>query len=95
MTAEQVQFVIENSRWIFAKTYANTAPHEYTLLQDADKDTFDAFVKHINSNLVKEPFYRTWFYYCYIGEYKYWTMEKVGEQCTLINRAKIENVYIN
>ncbi len=93
MTQEQAIEIINTSKWIFAKTYANTAPHEYTLLRDADQDTFDAFVAYINSNLVRERFYRTWFYYCYIGEYKYWTMEKPGDQCELINRAKIENVY--
>jgi hypothetical protein len=93
MNLEQAKIYIESANWIFAKSYANTAPHEYNLLQDSDLDSFNAFCQFVNSNLVREPFYKTWFYYCYIGEYKYWTMEKVGEQPRLINRARIENKY--
>jgi len=93
MNLEQSSIYIESANWIVAKSYADTAPHQYNLLQDSDLDSFNAFCGFVNSHLVREPFYKTWFYYCYIGEYKYWTMEKVGEQPRLINRARIENKY--
>lgn len=39
---------VKQSRWIFAKTYAKTAPHEYTLRREfIEKDVWDTTVLYI------------------------------------------------
>jgi hypothetical protein len=94
MTEQEIEKFINNTQWIFAKTYANTTPHEYCLFDKSqDKEEYNRFVAHMKSNLVKEKFFSTFFSYFYFGEYKYWTMEKVGEQPILINRANKDITY--
>jgi lipocalin len=94
MTEQEVSDFISNTTWIFAKTYANTSPHEYCLFNKCrDKDGFNRFVANIKKNGVKERFYSTFFTYFHHGDYKYWTMEKEGEQAILINRALKKYTY--
>jgi hypothetical protein len=92
----EIEQFITSSEWIFAKTYAKTTPHEYTLFEKSyDKQIYNRFVAHMKLNLVTEPFFRSFFDYFYWGNYKYWTMEQSGEQPILINRALKTNVYDN
>jgi hypothetical protein len=94
MNEIEIESFIKNNNWIFAKTYAKSTPHEYCLLDKTpDEEEYNRFVAHLKKNLVKEPFYRTFFYYFHFGDYKYWTMEKIGEQPILINRALKVNIY--
>ena len=94
MIDTEIQQFIDNNEWIFAKTYAKTKPHEYCLFnRSLDREEYNRFVAHMKQNLVKERFFSTHFNYFYFGEYKYWTMEKVGEQPILINRALREVTY--
>jgi len=94
MTEQEIQDFINKNEWIFAKTYADTTPHEYCLFERTiDKEEYNRFVAHMKQNLVKEKFFRTFFTYFYYGEHKYWTMEREGRQPTLINRASKDITY--
>ena len=46
---EQIKF-IEDSEWIFAKTYAETWPHEYIVQERVDNDLFLALAEHIDTH---------------------------------------------
>jgi len=45
---EQIKF-IEDSEWIFAKTYAETWPHEYIVQERVDNDLFLALAEHYHA----------------------------------------------
>lgn len=79
---------IAKSKWIFAKTYAEKAPHEYTLRKDHSKKEFEDAVVFIRENGQTELFWRKEFIYYYEGEYKYWTYGDPVSETILINRAK-------
>ncbi len=90
MDLEQIKKFIAGVEWIFAKTYAKTAPHEYIVrdnLSDNDKIFFDKFAKIIERQGYVKKFYNTEFKYLNIGEKRYWHMGEV------INRDDIKNEY--
>jgi hypothetical protein len=96
MTNEQIENFIATNKWIFAKSYAKTTPHEYCLFKyTPNKTEFNDFVFYMKGNLTKERFFSVYFSYFYFGDYKYWTMEKPGEQAILINRAPKNKSYDN
>ncbi|MBT6690857.1 hypothetical protein HOB10_00785 [Candidatus Parcubacteria bacterium] len=72
--------------WIFAKTYAKIAPHEY-IVKENELELFDEYKIKISKSGKEEEFtlhgkmdiYR----YYYEGDYKYWIMGNI------LNRAKI------
>ena len=82
---------IAERRWQFAETYAETAPHEYTVRDwehgKAPQDRFDRFVHLIRQYGVTEKFWGKPHAYLYIGDWKYWTMGAPVDETTVINRA--------
>ena len=44
---EDIKEFINNTEWIFAKTYAKTWPHHYILRRKVDEKLFVKMVKHI------------------------------------------------
>ena len=80
---------VQKQKWTFAKTYANTAPHEY-FLEKENEQLFKRLKKHIKQYGKKEWFLfngKRWEYtYLYLGDYRYWA---IGE---VMNRTKIKNV---
>lgn len=78
--------------WHFAKTLAHI-PHHYTRRREWGKeDDFTWICEYINRNAKQESFKETGNYvynYLYLGDYKYWVMErdKRPSQQILINRA--------
>jgi hypothetical protein len=73
--------------WIFAKTYAKIAPHEY-IVKENEPELFDEYKKKIDLSGKEESFTlheKTNIYrYYYEGNYKYWIIENI------LNRAKIK-----
>ena len=74
-------------KWIFAKTYAKTAPHEY-VLQEKEPELFERIKKMIKNHGVWEDFampgekpYR--YKYWYRGRYRYWIIENI------LNRTRV------
>jgi len=47
MDIDRLRAFIKANTWIFAKTYAKTAPHEYTVKNPKDTKEFNFFVKKI------------------------------------------------
>jgi hypothetical protein len=88
---QQFRNFVEKFNWIFAKTYANTAPHEYIVLQKVGleyKDEFIKIAKFIREKGFKAYYYSRLGYYYYIDDNYYWTMDEDVNDTDLINRAK-------
>lgn len=86
---ERLEKFIKVNPWRFAKTYANTAPHEYVVLghlSEAMRKEFRWFESCITKFGTKMPYYRTFFIYLYIGKYKYWIDGGYNGE-TILNRA--------
>lgn len=84
---EKLKIFIENQNWIFAKTYADTYPHEYIVQERVDNDLYMQLAEFIDKNGYKEYFYeKEQIYYDYKG-FTYWHMENI------INRCVIEDTY--
>ncbi|MFC1792717.1 hypothetical protein ACFL3Q_03930 [Planctomycetota bacterium] len=89
----KIKIFIDSANWIFAKTYAKTAPHEYAVRGDAPdlEDNFIYFVNFISMHGYEERFWSKVHTYYNIGEYKYWTMGNPIDETTIINRAVINS----
>lgn len=85
---------VADSRWRFAKTYVESYPHEYTLLEGSDPSIFARAVRCIERHGVLEAFWRTSRKYLHVGGRKYWHMEDLVANPkaapTLINRSWLD-----
>jgi len=91
--SEELKDFIKNSKWIYAKTYAATWPHDYILRDRVDEDLFIQMVKHIRRFGYKGPFYKKKYTYFEEDGYVYWIMGAPIEETTGINRYTKENTY--
>ena len=83
MTAlsNDIKMFIENTTWVFAKTYAKTWPHEYIVQEKVDNDLFIELAKHIDTHGHEEYFYiKQMTYFDYYG-HVYWHMENIINRC--------------
>jgi hypothetical protein len=78
---EQIKF-IEDSEWIFAKTYAKTWPHEYIVQERVDNDLFLALAEHIDTHGYEGSFYDTKQIYWDYNGLTYWHMGNIINRCT-------------
>lgn len=93
MNDKEIKDFIENNHWFFAKTYAETLPHEYCLAHLCKKD-FENFVNHIHKNGKKVVFFKKEYIYFERDGYYYFTYQNYYDdikKCKLINRAKIDD----
>ena len=73
-----VERIIRSENWRFAKTYANSNPHEYIVRSKCTNvDFFDLLCEYIKNNGHLEYFYNHRGTYVSIGEYTYWQMGDV------------------
>lgn len=98
MTDDEIRLkkFIDGNKWIFAKTYAKTAPHEYVVYDKLNTDMqkeYDWFVKQIEEKGVDEKFYQTTFRYLYVGDMKYWVHGFGVEDRGILNRDPAANKY--
>jgi hypothetical protein len=82
-TIQELEKEIAEQKWIFAKTYAKTAPHEY-IVKKSSPEFFDKMCRLIDS----EGYNARWrdgkeYKYLKIGTYKYWHFD------IILNREKI------
>ena len=95
---ERARQLLEGNVWHFAKTLSHM-PHYYTRRREWEKsEDFTWICEFINENAVQETFKLTGGYvynYLYLGDYKYWVMErdKHPSKQILINRADPKLVY--
>lgn len=79
---------IKDSKWIFAKTFAKSFPHDYCLRENSVESEFEWAVLYIRKAGREEPFWRKVYIYLYIDGYKYWTMGSPVAETILINRVE-------
>ena len=84
---------VDNSPWIFAKTYAKTWPHEYIVREQVDEDRFVELVRHIRNHGYLGKFYVKDITYLDCSNLVYWTMGEPIEKTTVINRCRKEQSY--
>jgi hypothetical protein len=87
---------IDGNQWIFAKTYAKTAPHEYLVYDKLSAEMqkeYDWFVKQIEEKGVDEKFYQATFRYLYVGDMKYWVHGFEAKDKGILNRDPAVNKY--
>ena len=89
MTKEEVTQFFNMSKWVVAKSYAKTHPHEYIVCEvnGENRKEFETVVSYIRKNGVKERFYTMSFIYLYLDGYKYWTMGAPVKETIIINRV--------
>ena len=91
--SKELRNFVNNSKWIFAKTYAETWPHHYIVRNRVDEGLFIKMVKHIRKFGYEGPFYKKRYIYFEEDGYVYWTMGASIEETTIINRCTKENTY--
>ena len=80
MNEAEIEKFIQHQKWIFAKTYAKTAPHEYIVrdhLNKKNQQLFDSFAEFIGNNGYRKKYYSKYFTYLNIDDKKYWVMENI------------------
>ena len=85
--SDKLKNFIETQNWIFAKTYAETYPHEYIIQERVDNDLFLELAEFIENNGYEEYFYNKKQIYFDFEDFTYWHMENI------INRCVIEDTY--
>ena len=93
MFPNQLESFINQSSWVFAKTYAQTWPHEYIVKKDVCERLFIELVRYIRKNGYSGKFYQKDITYFDNSSIVYWTMGALAEETTIINRCKKENSY--
>ncbi len=78
---------INDSHWIFAKTYAETWPHEYIVQEKVDDELFLELANFIDTNGYTDYFYKKEMTYFDHNGHVYWHMENI------INRCLPKNTY--
>jgi hypothetical protein len=78
---------IKNTTWIFAKTYAQTWPHEYIVQEKVDNALFLKLADHIDKFGYEDYFYQTKQKYFEHEGHSYWHMDNI------INRCLNKNTY--
>ena|SRR5579862_505188 len=90
---EHLRQFVTSCQWTFAKTYADTWPHEYIVRKNVDEDLFIQLVLHIRVNGYEGSFYSKRITYFDEGGMVYWTMGSPVEKTTIVNRCKKEQTY--
>ena len=93
MTKKEVDKMLQELSWTFAKTYKKD-PHHWTVLKDIkkekDRKRWFKVIQFMQENSKREHWnWGKYFFYYRANGYKYWVMDKTIESTDLINRAKI------
>ena len=78
---EALQRFIAQQEWIFAKTYAETWPHEYIVKDRVDAELFAQLADHIDTHGYTESFYKTQLVYFDYGGHTYWHLGIIINRC--------------
>ena len=79
--SDNLKLFIKNTSWVFAKTYAETWPHEYIVQEQVDKMLFDKLADYIDKNGTPDYFYQKQMIYLKYDGYVYWHMENIINRC--------------
>ena len=99
---DEIKAFMKANKWIFAKTYADTWPHHYLVIDRVDnKDLFSKMAAHIRQYGYLGTFYKTPITYYEEDGMVYWTMVPPEgdpkwypvEKENIINRCPKEDTY--
>lgn len=80
---EELQRFISDQTWTFAKTYAETYPHEYIVEGRVDAELYKQLADHIDTHGYREYFYKKPVIYFDHEGYTYWHMENIINRCVV------------
>lgn len=93
MDMNEVKEFFDKQDWIFAKTYAKKAPHEY-VVRDNITGTDEEFMNVVNYIQEKGITMYFWNYpnkYIFLEGRQYWVMrDSVDDPTTVLNRCNLE-----
>ena len=84
---------VDGEQWTFARTYAQTWPHEYLVRDRVERDLFVQLVRHIREHGYEGRFYSKLFTYFDEDGLVYWTMGAPVEETIIVNRCTVEQTY--
>ena len=93
MGEQELREFINKQSWIFAKTYANKAPHEY-IVRGRINGTDEEFMRMVN--YIQEKGITMYFWdhpnkYIFVDGHQYWVMRDRGDDpATILNRCNAE-----
>lgn len=90
---DDVRAFVESASWTFAKTYADTWPHEYIVRNEENASLILALARHIFEHGIDGRFYSQVRKYHHEGGKVYWSMDSTPESTTLINRCDESQTY--
>lgn len=93
MDLNQLKSFFNQQKWIFAKTYAAFAPHEYIVKDKIigfDREFTEA-VETILDKGMRMFYYKKERKYLFLDGYFYWAMTNNPAEATIINRCKPED----
>ena len=74
----EIEKLFDSFKWRFAKTYANSNPHEYIVRdKDCNNDVFDSICEYIKKNGHYEYFYNHKGIYISVGNFTYWIDDNI------------------
>lgn len=90
----KLRTIIADATWIFAKTYAESAPHEYCLRVDLKRGDVSFQDMLLLAEAIWDYGYRERYggyiqTYLDIDDCKYWSMDPTPERTDLINRCPL------
>ena len=98
MDCKDIKTFIDEQLWIFAKTYANKAPHEY-VVRGKINGTDEEFMNVVNYIKTKGFIMHFWGHpnnYVYYNGHFYWVMrDSEDDPTTIINRCNANEYYVS
>ena len=92
MNYKKARNIIKNVKWTFAKTYADTYPHEYTLRDRFDDNQlFNDLIAFIREEGKIKNFNKRHFLYLELDGREYWEMGRPLRAVKVLNRAGIDD----
>lgn len=93
MEEQELRAFINKQSWVFAKTYANKAPHEYIVrgkINGTDEE-FMRMVNYIQEKGITMHFWKHPNKYIFVDGHQYWVMrDGVDDPTTILNRCNTE-----
>ncbi len=93
-TIEEFKKFVDDNNWIFAKTYADWAPHEYVVkdkLNEVNQELIPEVVLFIRENGFPAFFGNQEHTYFFHDGHYYWEMGDEPEETIIINRCKYDD----
>lgn len=96
MDTSEIRDYIDKQSWIFAKTYANKAPHEYVVrgkVNGTDEE-FMSVVNYIQEKGTTMYFWNHPNKYLFVDGHQYWVMrDGEDDPSTILNRCRTDEYY--